>query len=108
MNDDLLSSAQSPMSPGHWPTSSTRTYVCGPRGHSGTRTQRKELEDVQARLDTSEARTRQPERKLEDLRAAAEDELHDACTSACACVLESELEHEHAVLEEERKRTTEL
>ena len=38
---------------------------------------------------------------------ATEDELHDACTAAGACVLESELEHEHAALEEERKRTTE-
>ena len=36
--------------------------------------QRKELDDLQARPDTSEAHTRQRERKLEDIRTAAEAE----------------------------------
>ena len=38
---------------------------------------------------------------------ATEAELKDARTAADTCVLESELGHEHATLEEERKRTTE-
>jgi NADH dehydrogenase [ubiquinone] 1 alpha subcomplex assembly factor 7 len=68
--------------------------------------QRKELEDLQARLDAS----RQREAELEDARAAAEAELEDARRTAAdaRAVLESELEQEHAALEEERKRTTEL
>ena len=70
--------------------------------------QRKELEDLQARLITSEAHTRQREGKLEDVRATAEAELDDAHIVADASVLESELEHEHAPLEEEHRRTTEL
>ena len=44
--------------------------------------------------------------KLKDVHAAAVPELEDARTAADARVLESELEHEHARLEEERKRTT--
>ena len=41
-------------------------------------------------------------------RAVAQAELDDARTVADVRVLESELEHEHVTLEEERKRTTEL
>jgi hypothetical protein len=71
--------------------------------------QRKELEELQARLDASEALARQREAELEDARAAAEAELEDARTADDArAALESELELEHAALEEERKRTAEL
>lgn len=44
--------------------------------------QRKKLEGLQARLDTSEARTRQREDKLEDVPAAVEVGLEDARTAA--------------------------
>ena len=71
--------------------------------------QRKELEDLQARLDASEDRARRREAELEDARAAAEAELEDARAAADArAALESELEQEHAALEQERKRATEL
>ena len=68
--------------------------------------QRKELEELQARLDAS----RQREAELEDARAAAEAELDDVhrISADARAALESELEKEHAALEEERKRTTEL
>ena len=67
--------------------------------------QRKELEELQARLDASEARARRREDEL----AAAEAELEDSRTAADArAALESKLELEHASLEQERKRTAEL
>ena len=75
-----------------------------PRSSSRTA---EEFLDLQERLDTSEARTRQREGKPEDVCAAAEAELEDTRTAADARILESELEHEHAALEKERKRTTE-
>ena len=67
-----------------------------------------EFEDLQERLDTCEARTRLREGNLEDVRAAAEVEHNYLPPAADTRVLESELEHEHATLEEVRKRTTEL
>ena len=67
-----------------------------------------EFKDLQARLDTCEARTRLREGNLEDVRAAAEAEHEHPRPAADTRVLESELEHEHATLEEVRKRTTEL
>ena len=53
----------------------------------------------------SEEHTRQQEGELEDVCAVAEAVLEDARTADNACVVESELEHEHASLEEELKRT---
>ncbi|KAF8267438.1 Up-regulated during septation-domain-containing protein, partial [Lactarius quietus] len=71
--------------------------------------QRKGLEELQARLDASEARTREREAELEDALAAAEAELEDARSAADRrAALEFDLEQEHAALERERKRATEL
>jgi chromosome segregation ATPase len=67
--------------------------------------QRKEVEELQARLDASEARAQRREAEL----AEAEAELEDSRTAADArAALESKLELEHASLEQERKRTAEL
>ncbi|KAH9022188.1 Up-regulated during septation-domain-containing protein [Lactarius hengduanensis] len=78
--------------------------------------QRKELEELEARLDASEARARQREAELEDARAAVEAELEDARAAAAAAAdladaraaAASELAQEQAALEEERERATEL
>ena len=68
--------------------------------------QRKEFEELQARLDAS----RQREAELENARAVAEFDLEDAHRTAAdaRAALESELEQKCAAFEEERKRTTEL
>ena len=96
----------------HWHPNST-TLLCSwatrapwcPRS-SGRAANVEEPEDPHARLDAS----RQRETDLEDARVAVEAELEDACRPAAdvLTVLESELEHEHAALEEEHKRTTKL
>ncbi|KAH9009841.1 Up-regulated during septation-domain-containing protein [Lactarius deliciosus] len=78
--------------------------------------QRKELEELEARLDASEARARQREAELEDARAAIEAELEDARAAAAAAAdlddaraaVESELAQEQAALEQEQERATEL
>ncbi|KAH9055308.1 Up-regulated during septation-domain-containing protein [Lactarius vividus] len=78
--------------------------------------QRKELEELEARLDASEARARQREAELEDARAAIEAELEDVRAAAAAAATladaraaaESELAQEQAALEQERERATEL
>lgn len=64
--------------------------------------QRKGLEDLQARLDASEARARERGAMFEDARAAAAD-FADA-----RAAVESELVQEHAALDQEREPTTEL
>ena len=77
---------------------------------------RKGLEDLQSRLDASEARARLREAELEDARAAAEAELEDTRAAAAAAAdlanaradVESELAREHAALKQERERATEL
>ena len=73
---------------------------------SGRAANVEEPEDPHARLDASIRR----EKDLEDARVVVEAELEDACRPAAdvLTVLESELEHKHAALEEEHKRTTKL
>jgi hypothetical protein len=78
--------------------------------------QRKDLEELQARLDASEARTRQREVELEDARATAEAEFQEGRAAAAAAAdladaraaAESELKQEHVALERERRRANEL
>ncbi|KAI9431299.1 Up-regulated during septation-domain-containing protein [Lactarius indigo] len=78
--------------------------------------QRKELEELEARLDASEARARQREAELEDARAAIEAELEDARAAAASAAdladaratAMSELAQEQAALEQERERAAEL
>ena len=119
------------------PTSSVGSPALAPKfdgahlfaGHAGAvvpfkrGAQRKELEELQARLDASETRARRREAELEDARAAAEAELEDARAAAAAstdladahanladahATVESELTQERAALERERKRADEL
>ena len=101
--------AQYPVSSGHRLTTSTayvRSRSARETRFPGSSGQRKELEDLQARLDPS-GRVHKTS-KLEDVRAAAEAELDDVHTAADTRVLESEIEHEQTALEEEHKHTTEL
>ncbi|KAH8988708.1 hypothetical protein EDB86DRAFT_2945634 [Lactarius hatsudake] len=69
-----------------------------------------ELEELEARLDASEARAREREAELEDARAAVEAELEAAAADLAdaRAAAESELVQEQAALEQERERTTEL
>lgn len=76
--------------------------------------QRRELEELQARLDASEARAQEREAELEDAQAELEDARAAASAAATAdladtrAAVESELAQEHAALEQERERATEL
>ena len=91
-----------------------RTFVCGPPMHpvparSG-HTSRSEKSSRISKHEWSRPRRAQDNKKTSSrtyVRVVTEAELEDRRPAPDTRVLESELEHEHATFEEERKRTTE-